>query len=76
MKKRTMAKAFRTNPWGETQLRLAKWYAKRTNEGAHGMKGGWLYKADMTPIAQGWDSYYIRRKKLIWAAIEELGAGN
>lgn len=55
----------------ETELRLAKWYAQQHNEGAHGMHGGWLYTADMKPIAQGWTAYYSARKRKIWQALEE-----
>lgn len=54
----------------EVQLRLAKWYAQGHGEGAHGIHGGWLYTAELKPIAQGWDSYYGRRRRQIWEALE------
>lgn len=54
----------------EVQLRLAKWYAQQHDEGAHGIHGGWIFTAELKPIAQGWVAYYSRRHKRIWEALE------
>jgi hypothetical protein len=64
---RRLSKAFALSPRSEIRRRLAKSLAaKRGHYGAH---GGWIYSPEHRPIAQGWDSYYLKLRASIWREV-------